>query len=139
MRNICTLAALIGAALGGSVSPARAALNVVTTTADLASIAQEVGGDKVKVTSLAKGYQDPHFVEAKPSFVLMLNKAQLLIAIGRELEIGWLPPLITQSRNPRVNPGADGYLDASQNVKILDMPTGAVTRAMGSHLFDRYV
>ena len=131
MRNICTLAALIGAALGVSVSPARAALNVVTTTADLASIAQEVGGDKVKVTSLAKGYQDPHFVEAKPSFVLMLNKAQLLIAIGRELEIGWLPPLITQSRNPRVNPGADGYLDASQNVKILDMPTGAVTRAMG--------
>jgi zinc/manganese transport system substrate-binding protein len=112
-------------------APASAAINVVTTTGDLASIAQEVGGDKIKVTSLAKGYQDPHFVEAKPSFVLLLNKANLLIAIGRDLEIGWLPPLITQSRNSAIQPGAEGYLDASANVKILDLPTGAITRAMG--------
>jgi len=122
--------AALGAVLLSAV-PARAQLNVVTTTPDLGSIAQEVGGDKVKVTSLAKGYQDPHFVEAKPSFVLLLNKAELLVAIGRDLEIAWLPPLVTQSRNAKIQPGANGYLDASQNVKILDLPTGAITRAMG--------
>jgi zinc/manganese transport system substrate-binding protein len=125
-------AAAIAALLGlGTGRAAAAPLKIVTTTSDLASIVQEVGGDKVSVTSLAKGYQDPHFVEAKPSFVLLLNKAQLLVVIGRELELAWLPPLITQSRNARIQPGADGYLDASVNVKILDMPTGAVTRAMG--------
>ena len=71
-------------------------------------IAQEVGGDKVKVEALAKGYQDPHFVEAKPSFVLKLNSADLLVVVGRELEIGWLPPLITQSRNAKIQPGGRG-------------------------------
>jgi len=106
-------------------------LNVVTTTQDMASIAQEVGGDKIKITPLAKGYQDPHFVEAKPSFVLILNKARLLIVVGRDLEIGWLPALITQSRNPRIQPGAEGYLDPSTSAKILEMPAGAVTRAEG--------
>ena len=131
MKKISTIGAALAAVVLFGAAPARAQLNVVTTTADLASIAQEVGGDKVKVTSLAKGYQDPHFVEAKPSFVLLLNKAQLLVAIGRDLEIGWLPPLITQSRNTKIQPGANGYLDASQNVKVLDMPTGAITRAMG--------
>jgi zinc/manganese transport system substrate-binding protein len=90
-----------------------------------------VGGDKVKVEALARGYQDPHFVEAKPSFILKLNAAQLLIAVGRELEIGWLPPLIQQSRNPRIQPGADGYLDASLTARILEIPTGQITRAMG--------
>ena len=108
-----------------------AAVNVVTSTEDLASIVKEVGGDKVSVEALAKGYQDPHFVEAKPSFILKLHGADLLVAVGRELEIGWLPPLITQSRNAKVQPGGPGYLDASQNAKILDMPTGQITRAMG--------
>src|SRR3954463_13988524 len=77
-------------------------LNVMTTTEDLASIAREVGGDRVAVDAMAKGYQDPHFVEAKPSFILKLQKADLLIVVGRELEIGWLPPLIQQSRNGRI-------------------------------------
>jgi ABC-type Zn uptake system ZnuABC Zn-binding protein ZnuA len=108
-----------------------AAINVVTTTQDLASIVKEVGGDKVTVDSLAKGYQDPHFVEAKPSFILKLNRADLLVAVGRELEIGWLPPLITQSRNSKIQPGSAGYLDASQTARILDIPTGQITRAMG--------
>ena len=116
-----------------SAVPARAAgpLNVMTTTEDLTAIAREVGGDKIQVESMARGYQDPHFVEAKPSFVLKLNKADLLIAVGRELEIGWLPPLITQARNPKVQPGGAGYLDASQNAHILEIPTGQLTRAMG--------
>src|SRR3954447_23182585 len=107
MKRISTLAALVAAVFAAGVSTAHAQLNVVTATQDLASIAQEVGGDKIKVTPLAKGYQDPHFVEAKPSFVLIMNKADLLIVVGRELEIGWLPPLITQSRNARIQPGAN--------------------------------
>ena len=112
--------------------PSRAgALSIITTTEDLAAVAREVGGDKIKVESLARGYQDPHFVEAKPSFVLKLHNADLLIVVGRDLEIGWLPPLITQSRNARIQPGAQGYLDASLTAQILEIPTGQITRAMG--------
>jgi len=112
--------------------PARAAtLKVVATTQDLESLAKEVGGDKVDTDSLAKGYQDPHQVEPKPSFILKLNKADLLIVVGRELEIGWLPPLINQARNPRIQPGSPRYLDASQFAHILEIPTGQITRAMG--------
>lgn len=110
---------------------AAAVVNVVATTEDLASLAREVGGDRVKVDALAKGYQDPHFVEAKPSFVFVLNKADLLVAVGRDLEVGWLPPLVLQSRNARIQPGAAGYLDASLTARILEVPTGQVTRAMG--------
>src|SRR5579864_308801 len=106
-------------------------LNVVTSTTDMAALTQEVGGDKVSVESIAKGYQDPHFVEAKPSFLLKLRQADLLIVVGLQLEIGWLPPLINQSGNARIQVGAAGYLDASQFAEILDIPTGQVTRAMG--------
>jgi ABC-type Zn uptake system ZnuABC Zn-binding protein ZnuA len=104
---------------------------VVTTTEDLAALAREVGGDKVSVEAIARGYQDPHFVEAKPSFILKLHDADLLIVIGRELEIGWLPPLLTQSRNAKIQVGSPGYLDASLGVRILEIPTGQITRAMG--------
>jgi zinc/manganese transport system substrate-binding protein len=106
-------------------------LNVVTSTTDLAALAQEVGGDKITVESIARGYQDPHFVEAKPSFLLKLRQADLLISVGLDLEIGWLPPLITQSGNPRIQVGGSGYLDASQFAEILEKPTGQVTRAGG--------
>jgi ABC-type Zn uptake system ZnuABC Zn-binding protein ZnuA len=104
---------------------------VVATTEDLASIARDVGGDRVAVDFIARGYQDPHFVEAKPSFILKLQRADLLIVVGRGLEAGWLPPLVQQSRNTRIQPGAGGYLDASLHARILDIPQGAVTRAMG--------
>jgi zinc/manganese transport system substrate-binding protein len=116
-----------------AVSPlaAQSKLNVVTTTEDLAAIAREVGGDHITVDSIAKGYQDPHFVEAKPSFILKLQKADLLILVGRDLEIGWLPPLIQQSRNRKVQVGADGYIDASLKAQILEVPTGQITRAEG--------
>ena len=130
-RSSVITSALAGAALLITVGAAEAALNVVTTTSDLASIVSEVGGDKIAVESLARGYQDPHFVEAKPSFVLKLNKADLLVVVGRDLEIGWLPALINQARNARIQPGADGYFDASLTAKILDLPTGQLTRAMG--------
>src|SRR3954470_19785706 len=120
------------AALLVSVSVgAQSKVNVMTTTEDLASIAREVGGDRIIVDAMAKGYQDPHFVEAKPSFILKLQKADLLIAVGRELEIGWLPPLVQQSRNQKIQPGGPGYLDASLGALILEVPTGQVTRAMG--------
>ena len=131
VSRLLRLCALLAAASALGAGSARAELNVITSTEDLASIAHEVGGDKIKVESIARGYQDPHFVEAKPSFVLKLNRANLLIVVGRDLEIGWLPPLITQSRNARIQPGADGYLDASLTAKILELPTGQITRAMG--------
>ncbi len=122
---IAALAALAAA------PPARAAVNVMTATEDLADLTRQVGGDRVKVESIARGYQDPHFVEAKPSFILKLAKTDLLVVVGRELEIGWLPPLIQQCRNAKIQVGADGYLDASLTAKILEIPTGQITRAMG--------
>jgi zinc/manganese transport system substrate-binding protein len=126
--SLALLAALLVAAL-----PLRAEskLNVVAATEDLAAIAREVGGDYVTVDSIAKGYQDPHFVEAKPSFILKLQRADILILVGRDLEIGWLPPLIQQSRNSKVQVGADGYLDASLQARILEVPQGQITRAEG--------
>jgi zinc/manganese transport system substrate-binding protein len=117
-----------------AVSPMEAVakkLNVVASTEDMAALAQEVGSDRINVESIAKGYQDPHFVEAKPSFLLKLRQADLLISVGLQLEIGWLPPLITQSGNPRIQAGAQGYLDASQFCEILEIAQGAVTRAEG--------
>src|SRR5499427_8642005 len=117
--------------LGAQTAFAQSKLNVVATTEDLASIGHEIGGDRISIEALARGYQDPHFVEAKPSFILKLQKADVLIAVGRELEIGWLPPLVQQSRNSRIQPGADGYLDASLTAQILEIPTGQITRAMG--------
>jgi ABC-type Zn uptake system ZnuABC Zn-binding protein ZnuA len=110
---------------------ANAAVSVVTTTEDLASLTREVGGDRVAVEAIARGYQDPHFVEAKPSYILKLYRADLLVLVGRELESSWLPALVQQSRNSRIQPGAAGYLDASLTARILDLPTGQITRAMG--------
>src|SRR6516162_5646520 len=129
-RHLLALTAAIVVA-GATAIRAQGKPNVVASTEDLASIAREVGGDRITVDSIAKGYQDPHFVEAKPSLILKLQKADLLIAVGRELEIGWLPPLINQSRNGKIQPGAPGYLDASIGATILEIPTGQITRAMG--------
>ena len=106
-------------------------LNVMTSTEDLASLARQVGGQHAQVESIARGYQDPHYVEAKPSFLLKLQKADLLVVVGLGLEIGWLPPLITQSRNARIQMSGGGYLDASTAAAILEKPSGPVTRAMG--------
>src|SRR5918911_1520817 len=108
-----------------------AAIHVVSSIATLGSLAKEVGGDRVSVESLGKGYQDPHFVEPKPSLMVTLNKADLLVYVGLELEIGWLPPLVLGSRNPKVQPGEPGNLDCSQVVPVLDVPTAKVDRSMG--------
>ncbi len=139
MRNVSLhtrVIALIAAfALLSAICPLPASaagkLQIMTATTDLAALAQEIGGDRVEVESVARGYQDPHFVEAKPSFLLKLRHADLLIVVGLELEIGWLPPLISQSTNPKIQVGAPGYFDASRFAKILEIPTGVVTRAEG--------
>jgi ABC-type Zn uptake system ZnuABC Zn-binding protein ZnuA len=125
------VATIVTASLFSPSIAAAKKLNVITATTDLASLAQEVGGDKINVESMARGYQDPHFVEAKPSFLLKLQRADLLVVVGLQLEIGWLPPLITQSGNSRIQVGANGYLDASQFAEILEIPQGSITRAMG--------
>jgi zinc/manganese transport system substrate-binding protein len=130
-HGLLALAALIIAAYAFPPASEAKKLNVVTSTTDMAALAQEVGGDKITVEAIARGYQDPHFVEAKPSFLLKLKNADMLISVGLQLEIGWLPPLVTQSGNPRIQVGAPGFLDASQFAEILDLPTGQVTRAMG--------
>jgi len=129
MRSLKLLLVFLLALPGGAFAQGK--LNVVATTEDLGSLAREIGGDRVSVTSLARGYQDPHFVDPKPSFILAVSRADMLIVVGRELEIGWLPPLLTSSRNSKIQVGGPGYLDASLNVKILEIPTGQITRAMG--------
>ena len=132
LRLLAGFLVLIAFAAGfPQAASAAGKIKIITATTDLASLAREVGGDHVEVESIARGYQDPHFVEAKPSFLLKLRQADLLIVVGLELEIGWLPPLINQSGNPRIQVNSAGYLDASQFAEILEKPTGVVTRAMG--------
>lgn len=102
---------------------AHAKLNVVATTPDFAAVAKAVGGDRIEVTALAKPTEDPHFVDAKPSLILKLNKADVLIEGGAELEIGWLPALLQGVRNPRIAIGAPGRVRASEAVELLEVPT----------------
>ena len=108
-----------------------AKVNVVTTIPDYAVLAQEVGGKWVAVTSLARATEDAHFVDPKPSFIRLLNRADLLIASGAELEIGWLPPLMDSARNAKILPGRSGHLAAAEGLKLLDVPTGPVDRSQG--------
>ncbi len=114
-------------------SPARAAaaLKVVTTTEGLAALAHEVGGSRVDVTSLSRGIQDPHFVDPNPTLAVRLRQADLLVDVGLDLEIGWLPPLVNQSRNPDVQPGGSRRLTAATAVRVLEVPTGPVDRSLG--------
>ena len=105
-------------------------LQVVTTTEDLAAITREVGGDRVHVTAICRGYQDPHFVDAKPSFMVLLKKADLFVEVGRDLEVGWAPGLLNGARNRRILPGAPGLVDASRDVAVIEVPS-TVSRAQG--------
>src|SRR3982750_521060 len=103
-------------ALSSALSPAAKKLNVVTTTPDLSALAREIGGDAVDVKTLAKPSEDPHFVDAKPSHIVTLNRADVLIEGGAELEQGWLPPLMENARNDRIAGGAPGLVIASQGI-----------------------
>ncbi len=110
---------------------ALAGLKVVATVPDLAAIAKEVGGDKVTVSVMALPTQDPHFVDARPNLALDLSRADMLVLVGLDLEIGWLPTLLTGARNPKVQVGGTGYVDASQFATLLEVPTQKIDRAMG--------
>jgi ABC-type Zn uptake system ZnuABC Zn-binding protein ZnuA len=100
-------------------------IKVVTTLTDLKSITEFIGGDKVSVTSIATGYQNPHFVDPKPSYIMNLSSANLFVTVGLDLETGWSPQLLTSSRNPKIQKGAAGYVDASENIPLLQVPTSA--------------
>jgi zinc/manganese transport system substrate-binding protein len=115
----------------GFAPSARADLRIVTTTPDLASLAKQVGKDHVQVTSLALSTQDPHWVDARPNLALELSRADLCVLTGLDLELGWLPTLLTGARNGAIQPGGKGYLDASEFVGKLEVPTTPVDRSMG--------
>src|SRR4030095_6906012 len=110
---------------------ASAKLNVVPALPVFAALAQDVGGDRISVTTLAKGNQDPHFLDAKPSYAVALNKADLLIEGGLELEVGWLPPVALQSRNSKILSSNPGNVNLAQGVNILEVPKTLVDRSMG--------
>src|SRR4051812_17981532 len=108
-----------------------AKLNVVATLPDFGAIAEAIGGENVKVTTIARGTEDPHFVDARPSFVRVLNQAQVLIEGGAELEIGWLPPLVNAARNNKILAGSPGHLVLGRYVQLMEVPATPVDRSMG--------
>jgi zinc/manganese transport system substrate-binding protein len=114
-----------------SAPPAHADLRIVTTTPDLAALAKQIGKGHVQVTSLALHTQDPHWVDARPNLALELSRADMCVLIGLDLELGWLPTLLTGARNGAIQPGGKGYVDASEFVSKLEVPTGPVDRSMG--------
>jgi zinc/manganese transport system substrate-binding protein len=124
---------LFSALLAASAALAGDKLKIVTSLPDLADIARRVGGDRVEVMAIAKGYQDPHFVDPKPSYVLKLKEADMFVHVGLDLEVGWVPPLLESARNPQAYYGGKGYVDASQGVPLLEVPTTdpAQLRAQG--------
>lgn len=125
---LVVLALFVGIALPAA---AHAELSVVTTTPDLAALAAAVGGSRVRVKALVLPTQDPHWVDARPNLALDLSKADLLIVVGAELEIGWLPTLQVGSRNAKIQTGASGFLDCAELVPLLERPTAKVDRSMG--------
>jgi len=127
--NIIKTLALALLWLAGAFT-AQAKINVVATLPDFGAIAREIGGDNVDVTVLAKATEDPHFVDARPSFVVKLRQADVLIDGGAELEIGWLPPLLQNARNPKIEVGRPGRVQASQGIRLMEVPA-ELTRAAG--------
>jgi zinc/manganese transport system substrate-binding protein len=123
--------ALFAAAGLLAAAPALADLKVATSLTDLASVAQLVGGKHVSAISLCRGYEDPHFVPAKPSLMKAIQHADVFVSVGLELDNGWLPLVLPGSRNPKIQPGAKGFVDASQGVDVLEKPSGTVSRAEG--------
>jgi zinc/manganese transport system substrate-binding protein len=130
-RRIFTVLALFAVGSATVCGAAAKKLNVVATLPDFGAIAKEVGGDRVNVTSIAKGAEDPHFVDARPSYIRVLNQADVLLEGGAELEIGWLPPLLEGARNSRIVGDAPGHVVLSRGIRFLDVPTGAIDRSMG--------
>lgn len=128
MCGLIMLLIMSGAALA---QPQDRPLKVVATVPELGSLVREIGGDQVDVTVFAKGTEDAHFVEAKPSFVKAVNQADVFIQMGMGMEVGWAPVLLQQSHNPKVQPGRPGFIDAAQVISPLGVPTGPIDRSMG--------
>src|SRR5947199_378998 len=127
-KNLLILSTILACALS-----AQAKLNVVATLPDFGSLAREVGGDKIDLVVLAKATEDPHFVDARPSFVVSLRNADVLIDGGAELELGWLPPLLQNTRNPKIEIGKPGRVQASQGIRLMNVPTNATRAAVDVH------
>jgi zinc/manganese transport system substrate-binding protein len=128
-RSIALALVLVAGLIPGRQADAQ--LRVVTSTTDLYDIARQVGGARVKAVHISEGYQDPHFVEAKPSFILQLQKADVFAFVGLDLEIGWMPLLIDGARNPKIRMGGSGYLDVSKAIPVIDVPSGNIDRSQG--------
>jgi len=130
MKSFVRFALMLGLSALSTTS-AHADLKVATSLTDLASVAQFVGGKHVTATSLCRGFEDPHFVPAKPSLMKAIQHADVFVSVGLELDNGWLPLVLPGSRNPKIQPGAKGFVDASQGVQVLEKPSGTVSRAEG--------
>jgi ABC-type Zn uptake system ZnuABC Zn-binding protein ZnuA len=130
-KRISRCAAALLAAWLAAATAAAGPLKVVATIPDLGSLAEAIGGGDVAVTTLVKGPQDPHFLEPRPSFIRSLHEADLFVLVGMDLEVGWVPPLLKSARNPKVLPGAPGYVDASTAIVPMEVPQGTVDRSMG--------
>ena len=130
MKSLLRFTVLLGFGVVAA-TPALADLKVATSLTDLASVAQFVGGKHVTAQSLCRGYEDPHFVPAKPSLMKAIQHADVFISTGLELDGGWLPLVLPGSRNPKIQPGTRGFVDASQGVQVLEKPVGTVSRAEG--------
>src|SRR5438034_2048770 len=130
MKSLIRFTMVLGLGAVGAI-PAYADLKVATSLTDLASVAQFVGGKHVTAQSLCRGYEDPHFVPAKPSLMKAIQNANVFVSTGLELDGGWLPLVLPGSRNPRIQPGTKGFVDASQGVDVLEKPVGTVSRAEG--------
>lgn len=126
---------ICAAALLSMVSMSVSQIKIVTTIQDLKSIAEAIGGERVDAFSIATGYQNPHFVDPKPSYILKLSRADMFITVGLDLEIGWVPPLLNSARNAKIQKGGEGYVDASENIPLLQVPT-SVNRGEGDiHIY----
>src|SRR6476620_12718608 len=122
MRSPIKFVLAVAVVICGLTARADAKLRVAASVEVLADLSRQVGGDRIEVTSLSRGYQDPHFVEAKPSLVLQLNRADALVYVGLDLEVGWLPPLVRQSRNAHIQQGTPGNIDCSTAINVQDIP-----------------
>ncbi len=132
MRNLPRFCAVLSLALACAAGAgASEPLRIVATTADIADLARHVAGDRAVVSSICTGTEDPHYLTAKPGFIARARAADLWIAVGLELESAWELPVLNGSRNRKIQPGTDGYLDLSQSVELLDVPQGPLSRAMG--------
>lgn len=125
----CALTVLFPAVPSPAIAAER--LRIVTTTTDIASIARSVAGDRASVSSICSGREDPHFLTARPGFIVMARDADLWIRNGMDLEIGWEPPILEGARNPRIMPGSKGHLDVSEKVLKLEVPNVRINRGMG--------